>query len=130
MMKKKVNLLFIFLIILFATCFISAAGNFSVSNKSSASQNYFLVNGNNGFVGINTSAPQNSLNVIGDINATGWIYSNGVNLSALNSTGLIINWSSSNGAQYQFGSNNFNGSGYFNTSEPSTALLSIPMDII
>ena len=67
-------------------------------------------------IGIGTTTSQNALNVIGDINATSWIYSNGVNLSALNSTGLIINWSSVNGAQYNFGSNNFNGSGYFNTS--------------
>ena len=43
---------------------------------------------NNAYVGIGTLTPVNALNVAGDINATGWIYSNGVNLSAGTAGGI------------------------------------------
>lgn len=39
-----------------------------------------------GRVGINTTSPQNTLNVVGDINSTGTIYALGQNLSALSSS--------------------------------------------
>ena len=55
----------------------------------------FYVSGNQaatGMVGINTSNPQNILNVIGDINATGPLYSEGQNITAFNATGLIQDW--------------------------------------
>ena len=42
-----------------------------------------------GNVGIGTTNPQNALTVVGDINATGNIYSNGINLSALSTSGGI-----------------------------------------
>ena len=43
--------------------------------------------GNN--VGISTTTPQNKLNVVGDINATGSIYSQGINLTAITSSGYV-----------------------------------------
>ena len=39
------------------------------------------INGSFGFVGINTTTPKNTLNVFGDINATGTVYSNNLNLT-------------------------------------------------
>ena len=85
MLDKKRGLLFsLCIVILFVTCFISAAGNFSVANKSSPTQNFFLVNGNNGLVGINTSSPTNLLNVFGDANITGTIFNNLFNITSGN----------------------------------------------
>ncbi|MBT7713785.1 MAG: hypothetical protein HN745_18880 [Deltaproteobacteria bacterium] len=46
-----------------------------------------------GNVGIGTTTPQNTLNVVGDGNFTGYVMSQGINLTALNSSGLIVNWS-------------------------------------
>ena len=65
-------------------------GNYNLTVNGST----LFVDTNSGRVGIGTSNPQNKLNVVGDINATTSIFSQGRNLSIdYNSTGLIQNWS-------------------------------------
>ena len=62
--------------------------DFSIVNNTASTSNARVFNIlQSGNVGINTITPQNRLNVIGDINATGTVYANGVNLSALTSSG-------------------------------------------
>jgi hypothetical protein len=58
-----------------------------------------------GKVGINTSTPQNALNVMGDINATGNVYSNGTLLTAGSSSsgsGIVASGSNANGSYIEF----------------------------
>ena len=52
-----------------------------------------LIDSATGQVGINTTNPQNTLNVVGDANFTGELYANGNRIDNFNSTGLIANWS-------------------------------------
>lgn len=60
------------------------------------------INGSFGYVGINTTTPQNTLNVVGDINGTTTIWSYGLNLTtgygyALNATASSgISWATAN----------------------------------
>ena len=79
--------------------------SFKANSTATSSQMVLLDSGN---VGINTTTPQNALNVLGDINATTSIYSDGYNLSAFVTNGTFTT--------YNFANNNFNGTGYFNTS--------------
>jgi len=72
--------------------------DFTINDDSNTS---FFVEGSSGNVGINTTTPQNALNVIGDINATGLIYGNGSQLTGI-SAGL---WSE-NGADIYYDDGN------------------------
>jgi len=72
-MKNKI--IISVLVFLFLLSFVYAGqGAFYISNKSATSQTYFFVNGTTGRVGIGTTAPQSTLNVLGDINVTGGTY--------------------------------------------------------
>ena len=53
-----------------------------------------------GKVGINTTTPQNNLNVLGDINATGLYYGNGSQLSGINSNFNSTAWNKSGSDVY------------------------------
>src|SRR3989338_7996671 len=68
------------------TTFNITTGNFTINNQTT--YNLFVVNGTNGRVGIVTNTSQNTLNVIGDINATGTVYGNGSGLTNVNATTL------------------------------------------
>src|SRR3989338_7700899 len=61
------------------TTFNITTGNFTINNQTT--YNLFVVNGTNGRVGIVTNTSQNTLNVIGDINATTTVFSQNKNLS-------------------------------------------------
>ena len=69
------------------------------NNNFTVDTNALFVDSNTGHVGIGTSSPQNELNVIGDINATGLIYGNGSQLTGI-SAGL---WSESGSDIYYNG---------------------------
>jgi len=68
------------------TTFNITNGNFTINNQTT--YNLFVVNGTNGRVGIGTNTSQNTLNVIGDVNATGTVYGNGSGLTNVNATTL------------------------------------------
>src|SRR3989344_2071401 len=76
--------------------------NWNATNTSyRAIINHTFYNGTNVFFGINTSSPQNTLNVVGDINATTSVFSYGLNLTtgygyALNATSNGISWATAN----------------------------------
>jgi len=81
------------LIFLFLLAGVSAR-NFTVYNSSNPSITYFIINGDNGRIGIGTATPQNMLNIIGDINATGIYYGNGSQLVGIKGSQINndLNW--------------------------------------
>ncbi len=60
------------------------AGDFNI--RETGVGNYLTIKKTTGNVGIGTTSPQNSLNVIGDINATGLIYGDGSQLTGISFT--------------------------------------------
>jgi len=66
---------------------ISSAQTFEISNNANAS--YFFLNGSNGFTGLGTRTPSQTLDVRGQGNFSGVIYfNNGTKVGGVNSTGL------------------------------------------
>jgi hypothetical protein len=102
-------------------------GNIEFFNgRSGAGTSTMKLTGDNR-VGIGTTAPTTKLDVNGTINAVNYT-GNGSQLTSVNgnSSGLILNWNASgfivnqspnltDYAKYQYGSNNFNGSGTIKT---------------
>ena len=76
MNKKFLFIVFMFLIV--GTFSLVEARDFSIFNSSNVAQNYFVVNGSTGYVGIGLGSPSYALDVVGDGNFTGNLYSNGV----------------------------------------------------
>ena len=78
--------------------------------NSTSNASLLFINGTFGRVGIGTITPKQTLNVFGDANATGTVYSEGINNLTIaflyNSTGLIRNWNISGDIQ------NWNTTGY------------------
>jgi len=64
-----------------------------VFNEGPSNDNVRLMIEAGGNVGIGITDPQNELHVVGDGNFSGYVMSQGINLTALNASGLIINWS-------------------------------------
>jgi hypothetical protein len=60
-----------------------------VTGSDNVSAGAFFVDNSNGDVGIGTTTPQNTLNVVGDINATGLLYGNGSQLTGISANNII-----------------------------------------
>ncbi|UCD20922.1 MAG: hypothetical protein JSW08_00020 [archaeon] len=86
-----------------------------------------LIQGNfsSGYVGINTTTPQNFLNVVGDANITGLIYGNGSQL-----TNVPVDWSGVDNGTFRYESwDNFTGIPHATPSDGDTTHFSLADEI-